>query len=1107
MAEQSQSYLSRLQFDPSLLIGPIASYLKNFRITILLFLSIAFLGMISYLNLPKRLNPEVKIPIVTVVTILPGAGPEDVESLITIPLENSLQSLKGLDTITSSSQDNVSAISIQFTSSTDRDKAKDDVQSAVDGVKNLPSDAQKPSVNAIDFENQPVWQFALSGNQDIASLETFARQLKTRLEDDPKIDKVTVSGLEEQEIVIEMNPEHVSSLGFNPLTVAQSLRSGLASYPAGTIDTSRNTYTLTVNPAIESLQDIRDIRMSIQGKIVKLGDIATVAERSKPQQTFAYISKKGQEPRRVVTFAVYKTLTTTITDGAKAAESVVNTELAQYKDQFQLETINNTADQITKQFSDLLGEFRTTIILVFICLFIFLGLRQAIISSFTVPLTFLSAFAIMPYVGMSINFLTLFAFLLALGLLVDDTIVVISAMTTYYKSGKFSSYETGLVVWRDTIVPIWSTTITTIWSFIPLLLASGIIGEFIKPIPVVVTITMISSTAIAVLITLPVMIIILKPEIPKRVVTLAKIISILIAIFLMVFLFKQNIFFPLIAIIYVAWAYVVFRVWKIVLSISKQKIEENHVLKPMYSFIVHSSEHGIVSIDGFAAWYKRAISRIITSKSARKAVVIAIVVYAIVGFLLVPFGLVKNEFFPKTDSERIYVQLELPAGTTLERTNVETMKLYSQLKENPDAQFIVAEVGGAAPTNFSGGGSSTINQTLFTLHLPPEKNRKKSSLTIAEELRKKFESENVSIIEESGGPPAGADLQIELSGDNLTTLNEYADQIVSFLNTKPGVTNARKTIKAGTSAIAFVPDKDKLAQADLTVDQVGLWTRIYGSGFSLGDINFDKTKTEKTPVRFTFGNERPTAESLGRVIIPVQNGSIPLLSLGNVTLKTNPTAITRTNGKRTLTVSAGVRAGYSLTEINKELEDYAHSLNLSNGYSWKTGGVNEENAKSIQSILQAMGLALLLIMVTMVLQFRSFRQATIVLLVIPLAVSSVFYAFGLTGTPLSFPALIGVLSLFGIVVTNSMFIVDKMNLNQKEGMAFDEALADAGASRLEPIILTKLCTVLGLLPVTLADPLWRGLGGAIISGLLIASTIMLLFIPVVYYQWMRPSSE
>lgn len=189
------------------------------------------------------------------------------------------------------------------------------------------------------------------------------------------------------------------------------------------------------------------------------------------------------------------------------------------------------------------------------------------------------------------------------------------------------------------------------------------------------------------------------------------------------------------------------------------------------------------------------------------------------------------------------------------------------------------------------------------------------------------------------------------------------------------------------------------------------------------------------------------------------------------------------------------------------MEKYASRLRLAEGYSWKTGGVNEENQKSVLSILQAMVIAFILILITMVLQFQSYRQAIIVLMVIPLAVSSVFIVFAITGTPLSFPALIGILSLFGIVVTNSMFIVDKININLKEKMPFKEAIADAGASRLEPILLTKLNTILGLVPITLSNPLWQGLGGAIISGISLSSFIMLLFIPSVYYLWFKPESE
>jgi len=261
-------------------------------------------------------------------------------------------------------------------------------------------------------------------------------------------------------------------------------------------------------------------------------------------------------------------------------------------------------------------------------------------------------------------------------------------------------------------------------------------------------------------------------------------------------------------------------------------------------------------------------------------------------------------------------------------------------------------------------------------------------------------------------------------------------------------------------------------------------------------------------VVFRVGSGAADTTGLSRISIPnTQGASFPILSLGHLETQTNPTLITRQNGARIITITGAVRQGYTAPQESKKVEQFADSMHLPDGYAWQTGGANEENQKSINSILQAMVISFLLILITMVIQFGSFRQATIVLMVIPLAVSSVFLLFAITGTPLSFPALIGVLSLFGIVVTNSMFIVDKINMNRRQGMPLKESIADAGASRLEPIILTKLCTVLGLLPITITNALWRGLGGAIISGILLSSTIMLLFIPSVYYTWFKTDKD
>ena len=410
--------------------------------------------------------------------------------------------------------------------------------------------------------------------------------------------------------------------------------------------------------------------------------------------------------------------------------------------------------------------------------------------------------------------------------------------------------------------------------------------------------------------------------------------------------------------------------------------------------------------------------------------------------------------------------------------------------------------------NFGGAGGAGPNNTLFSLALLDSGDRDRTTAEISNDLRNKFASYTagkVSVVEVSGGPPAGSDLQIKLFGPDLKTLDGYANQIQDFLTTQEGVTNIDKSIKAGTSKLTFVPDKSALAQNNITTDQIGGTLRLYASGFEADEFKFpgEGDLTEDITIRYGPGTQY--VEDINKIQIPTQGGkNIPLSALGEIKLTANPTVITREDGNRTMSVAAAVTEGYVIADLNKKLEDHANSLNLPSGYGWATGGGNEENNEFVASILRGMVLSFLLIIITMVLQFNSFRRALIVMLVIPLSISGVFIMFGLFQIPLSFPALIGILALFGIVVKNSILVVDKIIINQETGMEFTESVVDAAASRLEPIALTSLCTIAGLIPITISDPLWRGLGGAIIAGLTFSGTIMLFFIPVVYYLIYNP---
>lgn len=1103
-------YLDRLRFDKKLLNTFVARYLTNIRVVSLVLIIIVAFGIFGFTSLSRRLNPEVRIPIIFVSTALPGASPDDVESLITVPIEDAVESVSGVDKVTSTSRNNLSFVNVEFSSSTDVDKAKADIQSAVDTVSDLPEDATDPSVIALDFEDAPVWTFAItSKEEDTASLLRFGEILQDRIESHPDVKQAAVSGLETQEIQVLVKPEAVEEYGVSPLALSQAVRSAVGSYPAGEVSSTTTSFSLTIDPVLESVEDVRNLEVTVGGQRVRLGEIATVNERSAPQQAKSYFATDENGQKRIVTFNVFKLQSADIDKTSEVAHELVDEVLAEFDNRFEVISIMDSGADIKDQFDELFENLSVTIFLVFLTLFFFLGIKQATIASFSIPLSFLITFGTIQMLGFSLNFLTVFSLLLALGLVLDDAIVIISAMTSYYRTGKFTATETGLLVWKDFITPIWTTTITTVWAFVPLLLSSGIIGEFIKSIPIVVTTALLASTSSAVLITLPLMMLIVEPNVPKRVKILFKVLAGITIIALLWQVFAWNSLRPFIILMLAIIAVFGYKVrkdlWKGFMSLSYVKKAKEFLKK-------HKKEEktledwffkGIVNPRKLSRRYERLMMRILSSPRLRKKVALIVVIFFFFSILLIPLGFVKNEFFPKTDEDVVYISVELPPGTTLDVSNTEAQRLLEEFRSTEETEYVIANVGQGVQIDSTSAGQTNSNILSFTFKL--KEDREVSSIVIADRLRERYgdyDSGELRVIEFSGGPPVGADIVVNLLGDELDELDSIANDIIAYMEDQPGLINVEKSVKQGMSKLSFVPDMSKLQEAGLSIDQLGLWMRTYASGFTLDEVRFTGNDTQD--ITFRMSSDIQSPESLASVTVPTQQGSVQLLSLGELELRTNPTQINRENSQRTLAVTASVQAGYNIPEINQKIGQHIdNEMNLPQGYEWTTGGVNEENQRSVQSILQAMVLAFILILGTMVVQLRSFRKSLIVLMVIPLAMSGVFVVFALTGIPLSFPALIGILALFGIVVNNSIVVVDKINLNLRIGMPYTESIADAASSRLEPIMFSSLTTIMGLLPITLTQPLWQGLGGAIIAGLTFSGTIMLLFIPVMYYMMFR----
>ena len=1100
------TYLKQLKFDPDLAKTLIAKYITNLRLITLIVLGIIVFGVFSFTKLPRNLYPDINIPMIFITTVLPGANPSDVESLVTIPIEDSVTGLSNVKTVTSSSLESVSTVTVEFNTGTDVEKAKTDVQSAVDSVTTLPTNAQKPDVMKIDLQKTPIWTFSLTSNGDPASLIRFSKMLQQQLTDLPTIDSVTVDGLDDQEVQIVVKPDAIATYNVNPQQLMGAVSIALNTFPAGNVDTTNSTFSLTINPQIKTIDDIRLLKVNLNGQIVSLSDIADVYEKSKPGQYPAYIGSKNNGITSAVDFNVFRVTTVNIGTANDDAEKLVNSSLAKENGRFKLLSIVNYADQITTQFNDLTRDLITTILLVAIVLFIFLGARQAFVALLATPLTFLISFIVMSTAGITLNFISVFALLLSLGLLVDDTIVVVSAITAYYRSGKFTPQQTGLLVWRDFIIAILTTTTTTIWAFLPILVSTGIIGEFIKPIPIVVSTTLAGSFFVAMFITLPFILFLLKPSFPKRVVILIRILFLLGLVILLFAILPKNSLILLQVLAFLVFLFVTYRIRNDIADKLKNRFKFR-LSRQAKQRVASYLEYGVISLQRVEYHYSRLIFRILSSKSAKRKIMAMVIIFSIFSYLLVPLGLVKNEFFLKSNSDTLSVSVELPAGTNLYTSRAEALRILDELRKTPNTNYVLLNLGGGY--NPFGGGSASENTFNYTLVFQSAKSRKLTSSSIADLLRKKFENYNtgtLSVNEETGGPPAGTDIQIKLFGPDLTVLDTYANNLESYLKTQPGVTNIDKSIKPGTSKIVFVPDEQKMAAQGLSADTVGFWLRLFATGMKIDTIKLDPELNTSEDVTLRMGSSTEDVQSLTNISIPAPKGPpIPLTSLGSLVLQSNPTLITRESGKRTISVTASIKSGYTIPEVNAKLESFAKGpLKLPPDYTWSTGGANQTNQDSVTSIYQAMLISILLIIITMVLQFNSFRRAFIVITVVPLAVSGVFIIFALTQTALTFPALVGVLALFGIVVKNSILVMDKIQANIKTGMEFTESIADAAASRLEPIALTSITAIVGLIPITLSDPLWRGLGGAIIAGLTFSGTIMLFFIPVVYYLVYNP---
>lgn len=1120
MQSSDHKYLEKLSFDPLLRKTWLNFFVENFRVVILLIILISIWGIFSYTQLPVESNPEVKIPIAVVVVPYPGASPSVVEELVTKKVETGIAGISGIKKITSTSANSISSVVVEFEADQNLDDSIRKVRDQVSNLqKDLPSDTQDAQVREISFDDRPILTIALSGPFDGFTLRNYADKIKDELEKNPGIREVNITGGDEHEFSVAYDPQKLANYGISASQANQLIAATNQAIPSGNFEGQEYSFAVRTDARFYDAKALAKIPVfhAQNGAVVLLSDIATVQEQAIKKTNYSRLSKNGQAPQNSVTLSVVKKAGGSIIDIADFSKQKTEEMLKTFPSGISYDTPTDFAKQIRHDFNQLTHDFLLTLGLVFGILLLIVGLKEALVAGLAIPLVFFVSFGVMQMTGITLNFLSLFSLILALGLLVDDAIVVVSATKQYMKSGKFTPEEAVLLVLNDFKIVLTTTTLATVWAFLPLLMATGIIGQFIKSIPITVSVTLIASLLIALMINHPLAAILERIRLTKKI-FLFNILS-LFALVAFGIMLKSSIGYVIAAIAIVA----IFALLRWFEKGGKQKLIANKILTEKEwaddnlikqklakqgnredATLSSKFIHGIIHFDLLIPIYEKFLRMILVTKKRRLLTLFAVLIIFAAALAMPLSGIVKSEFFPASDQETIYVNLEAPIGLNLSQTDKLISTVEQKLLTYPEVTNFATTVGSAMGADGNGGNGSHLASIIVSIK--PKENRSIASYDLAEKMRADFkQTENAIVTVDSpkGGPPSGAAFQAQISGDDLQVLDKIANDLEPKLNSIDGVVDSKISLKNAPAEYTFALYPQKMELYGLNASSVGVALRMAISGTEVTKV-FRDNKELKVIARFDE-NKIPDLESIQNLQLLNQQGQpVFIKDVAKIELTPTVDSIMRINQKRTVVLTAGTKGTTSATQVVSAFQEkIKNEYALPKGYTITYGGENEQNTESVLSIIRAMVLAAMLIISTLIIQFNSFKKATIVLVTLPLALIGVFFGMAIFGLPLSFPGLIGILALFGIVVKNAIILIDKINLNIKSEIPFEEAIIDAGKSRLEAIFITSICTIAGIIPITLSNDLWKALGSAIIFGLLISSFLTLFIIPVMYQVFIR----
>ena len=1044
--------------------------LKNRITVVLIFILLVILGAGAYNNLPKESYPEVEQSTVFVGTPYPGNSPTDIENLITRPIEKEINTISEIKEIRSNSIQGFSTIVAEFVSGTDIEYAKSKVKDAVDKAKiNLPTDLPRESdVYEISFSDFPVMSVTLSGEYSIEKLESYGEILKDELEKISDVSKVEIAGVEEKEIAIMVNPFELEARNLSFSDIENAVMYEIISVSGGNLLENNMRRSVRLIGEFNQIEDIENIIISNKkDKIVFLKAIAEIRFGYKEIESYTRVSGKP-----VVSVDVSKRSGTNLLLLNDKVNDAINEVKSFIPNDIDVIIVNNQSQNTKEQVSTLENSIFSGVILVVLVLMFFLGVRNALFVGLSIPLSMCISFIILQLFGITVNMMILFSLVISLGLLVDNGIVVTENIYRFLEKG-YSKIEATKLGIGEIALPIITSTATTLAVFVPLAFWPGLTGKFMSYLPIGIIVTLLSSLFVALVIN-PVMISYLMKIEDNKGKDFKK--------------YIKNV--SILAII--GFAFILFNIYwvgNILIFISL------FILSNYYVFVPLSKVFREKYLKSLENKYSKLLSYLLLNR--RPYFVLLFSILLLIGtFQLLQIYPPKILFFPENRPNYINVFLELPVGTDIEETNNFTKIIEKEVNKSTSEysgiiESIVTYVGKRTlnendPSAL--GMRDTPNRARININFYEfEKRNGINTIDVLEKLRNDindYPGVSITYGKDRKGPPVGGEISIQITGPDFQELISQVENMRKYINDSniPGIEKLGLDLSTRKPELLIDFDRDRLRRYGLSTGMLAneLRTSLFGKEISKYKVGEDEYK-----IQLRLADQyRYDINKLLNKNITFRNQSngityqVPISSFASVKMSNTFSSVKRKDLDKSITISSNVISGYNPTEVNSKIDMILKNYPLPNGYSYKFGGEQQEQEEEMAFLSNAFMIALFLVFIIIVAQFNKIITPLIIMSSIILSTIGVF--LGLLIFNMDFVVvmtMIGVISLIGIVVNNAIVLIDFIELNRKRKMIgkkvklsveeIMECISEAGRTRLRPVILTALTTILGLMPLAI----------------------------------------